>query len=117
MKASRLIWTMAKAGGALALVAGALLPVSAVLAADLAAGKAKAVQCATCHGANGMATLPDAPNLAGQNEIYLVKALNDFKSGERKNEMMSLMVAGLSDADIENLAAYYQSIQVTVKEP
>jgi cytochrome c553 len=94
-----------------------LLPTASVPAADVAAGRAKAVQCATCHGANGIATLPDAPNLAGQNEIYLVKALKDFKSGERKNEMMSLMVANLSDTDIENLAAFYQSIEITVKGP
>lgn len=87
----------------------AWLPLSAAQAADVAAGKAKSVQCAACHGAKGMATLPEAPNLAGQNAIYLVKALNDFKSGARKNEMMSLMAAGLSDADIENLAAFYES--------
>jgi cytochrome c553 len=91
------------------------MPAGPSAAADLAAGRAKAVQCAVCHGANGMATLPDAPNLAGQSEIYLAKALRDFKSGARKNEMMSVMAAGLSDADIENLAAYYQSIEVLVK--
>lgn len=91
------------------------MPARPSVAADLEAGRAKAVQCAVCHGANGIATLPDAPNLAGQNEIYLVKALRDFKSGARKNEMMSMMVAGLSDADIENLAAYYQSIEISVK--
>lgn len=85
-------------------------------AADLSAGRAKSVQCAVCHGPNGIATLPEAPNLAGQSDIYLVKALNDFKSGVRKNEMMTMMVANLSDADIENLAAYYQSIEIVVKE-
>lgn len=85
-------------------------------AADVAAGRAKAAQCAACHGANGMATLAEAPNLAGQNEIYLAKALRDFKTGARKNETMSLMAAALSDADIENMAAYYQSIKITVKE-
>ncbi len=100
--------------GALVLMLGLAAPAGA---ADVAAGRAKAVQCAACHGPNGMATLPDAPNLAGQNEIYLIKAMHDFKSGARKNEMMSLMVAGLSDSDIENLAAFYQSIEITVKEP
>nr|WP_073103423.1 cytochrome c [Pollutimonas bauzanensis] len=101
-----------------ALCLGVSMPLAApAAAADVAAGRAKAVQCATCHGANGMATLPEAPNLAGQNEIYLVKALQDFKSGARKNEMMSLMVSGLSDSDIENLAAFYQSIEITVKQP
>lgn len=90
------------AAGATLLLAG-----SAALAADPAAGKAKAAQCAACHGANGMAVLPDAPNLAGQTEIYLVKALKDYRSGARKHEQMSVMAKGLSDKDIDNLAAYY----------
>jgi cytochrome c553 len=102
-------------GAALVALLAMYMPARPSVAADLEAGRAKAVQCAVCHGANGIATLPDAPNLAGQNEIYLVKALRDFKSGARKNEMMSMMVAGLSDADIENLAAYYQSIEISVK--
>lgn len=57
-----------------------------------------------------MAKQPEAPNLAGQTEEYLVKALNDFRSGERKNEMMSMMAKTLSDADVANLAAYYHSL-------
>jgi len=88
-----------------------------VAAADVSAGRAKSVQCAVCHGPHGMATLPEAPNLAGQSEIYLVKALKDFKSGTRTNEMMNMVVGNLSDADIEDLAAYYQSIEIVVKEP
>lgn len=107
---------VSKLNRVLALMLCTLLPATSVLAADVAAGRAKAVQCAACHGAKGMATLPEAPNLAGQNEIYLAKALHDFKSGERKNEMMSLMAAGLSDTDIDNLAAFYQSIEVIVKD-
>jgi cytochrome c553 len=71
------------------------------------AAPAKANQCFACHGADGISKMPDAPNLAGQNEAYLVKALNDFKSGKRENEMMSLMAKGLSDEDIAQLAAYY----------
>ncbi len=92
-------------------VLGALSLTAPAWSADLAAGRAKAVQCATCHGMNGVATLPGAPNLAGQNAIYLAKALRDFKSGARKDEMMSLMVANLSDADIENLAAFYEGLE------
>lgn len=90
-------------------IAGAalLLTSSAALAADPAASKAKAAQCAACHGANGMAVMPDAPHLAGQNEMYLVKALKDYRSGARKHEQMAVMAKGLSDKDIENLAAYY----------
>jgi cytochrome c553 len=79
-------------------------------AADVAAGRAKAVQCQACHGMDGVAKIPEAPNLAGQNEDYLVKALNDFKSGARKNEMMSMVAKPLSDADIANLAAFYHSL-------
>jgi cytochrome c553 len=86
-------------------------------AADIIAGRAKSVQCATCHGPVGIATLPDAPNLAGQNQIYLMKALRDYKSGDRRNEMMSLMATTLSETDIENLAAFYESIEISVKKP
>lgn len=100
-----------------ALVLGTLGTAASAAAADVSAGRAKSMQCAVCHGPQGIATLPEAPNLAGQNEIYLVKALNDFKSGARTNEMMTMMVANLSEADIENLAAYYQSIEIVVKAP
>ncbi len=93
--------TLVTAAGAWLLLAGS------ALAADPAAGKAKAAQCAACHGANGIAVLPDAPHLAGQNEIYLVKALKDYRSGARKHEQMSVMAKGLSDKDIDNLAAWY----------
>ncbi|SAK43250.1 c-type cytochrome [Caballeronia ptereochthonis] len=64
-------------------LAGALATVShtAFAAGDVKAGRAKAVQCAACHGIDGMSKLPEAPNLAGQTEEYLVKALNDFRSG------------------------------------
>ena len=79
-------------------------------AADPAAGKARSSQCAACHGANGIATLPEAPNLAGQNEAYLVKALKDYRSGARRHEQMSVMAKGLSDKEIESLAAYYNGL-------
>ncbi|NYT50683.1 cytochrome c [Parapusillimonas granuli] len=85
--------------------------------ADIEAGRAKSMQCAVCHGAKGIATAPDAPNLAGQNEMYLVKALKDFKSKARENEVMNLMAAGLSDDDMANLAAYYQSIEIQLVTP
>ncbi|NYT79962.1 cytochrome c [Alcaligenaceae bacterium] len=85
--------------------------------ADIEAGRVKSMQCAVCHGAKGMATTPDAPNLAGQNEMYLVKALKDFKSKARENEVMNLMAAGLSEDDMANLAAYYQSMEIQLKTP
>jgi cytochrome c553 len=83
---------------------------SVSFAADVKAGRAKAVQCQACHGLDGLAKIPEAPNLAGQTEEYLVKALNDFRTGARQNEMMSMMAKPLSDADIANLAAYYHSL-------
>jgi cytochrome c553 len=86
-------------------------------AADTAAGKAKAGQCFACHGADGIAKTPDAPNLAGQNETYLVKALNDYKTGARQHEVMSLMAKNLSDSDIGQISAYYSGIPITVKGP
>jgi cytochrome c553 len=90
----------------------ALLMASAAsfAAGDAKAGRAKASACAACHGIDGMSKLPEAPNLAGQTEEYLVKALNDFRSGARQNDMMSMMAKTLSDADVANLAAYYHSL-------
>ncbi|MFM0049826.1 cytochrome c [Caballeronia grimmiae] len=83
---------------------------ASLAAGDVKAGRTKAAQCQACHGLDGMSKLPEAPNLAGQTEEYLVKALNDFRSGARQNEMMTMMAKGLSDADIANLAAYYHSL-------
>ena len=73
--------------------------------------------CAVCHGVDGLAKIPEAPNLAGQSESYLIEQITAFKSGERKNEMMSVVVQDLSDTDIENLAAYYSGIEISVKAP
>jgi cytochrome c553 len=81
------------------------------------AAKAKAGQCFVCHGADGMAKVPDAPNLAGQNAGYLVKALNDYRSGKRENEVMSMMAKNLSDDDVALVAGYFSGIAVTVKAP
>ncbi|AXE98656.1 cytochrome C554 [Paraburkholderia hospita] len=80
-------------------------------AADVAKGRAKAVQCQACHGMDGIAKIPEAPNLAGQNEDYLIKALKDFKSGARQNDMMSLVAKPLSDGDIADLAAFYHGLR------
>jgi cytochrome c553 len=63
--------------------------------------------CAGCHAADGNSAAAANPKLAGMNPEYLYKQLVEFKSGARKNAVMSGMVAGLSDADMKNLAAYY----------
>jgi len=98
-----------------ALLGGAAI--APALAADLAAAKGRAAQCFVCHGADGLAKVPDAPNLAGQNGAYLVKALKDFRSGKRENEVMSMMAKNLSDNDISLVASYFSNIAVTVKAP
>ena len=89
---------------------GKIIPVSAELAVkggDPTAGKAVAANCAACHGGSGMSVNPAFPNLAGQHANYLVNTLRAFKAGARKNDMMSPMAAGLSDADIRNVVAYF----------
>ncbi len=80
-------------------------------AADIEAGKAKSAICAACHGANGISASPLWPNLAGQKEAYLAKQIRAFKNGERKDPSMAPMVAGLTDEDINNLAAYFASLK------
>jgi len=98
-----------------ALLAGAAS--APALAADPVAAKSRAGQCFVCHGADGLAKVPDAPNLAGQNGAYLVKALKDYRSGKRENEVMSMMAKNLSDEDINLVASYFSGIAVTVKAP
>jgi len=97
----------------LALVAATLS--QTVWAGDADAGKAKSMPCATCHGLNGMSTLNEAPNLAGQPLIYLIEQLRAYRSGKRQNEIMSIMAKPLTNDDIEDLAAWYSSIKVEVK--
>ena len=83
----------------------------AVLAGDPEAGKARAASCSGCHGVNGISANPLWPNLAGQKRAYLVKQLKAFRDGKRSDPMMTPMAKPLTDVDIENLAAYYASLQ------
>ncbi len=101
----------------IALLTVLLLPTLAHADGDPVVGRKKALQCQACHGMDGIAKIPEAANLAGQTNVYLVSALHDYKSGARKNDMMSTIAPTLSDADIDNLAAYYSSIEITVKVP
>jgi cytochrome c553 len=83
-------------------------------ASDIKAGRAKALMCQACHGLDGLSKVPDAPNIAGQTEPYLVAQLQEFKTGARKNDAMTVVASSLSDTDIENLAAYYSAIEINV---
>lgn len=95
----------------LAAISAILMLSMNVQAGDAAAGKAKSANCTGCHGMNGKSSNPDYPNLAGQKNNYLVKAIKDYRDGKRKDPMMGSMVSGLSDADIDDLAAFYSSVK------
>lgn len=78
-------------------------------AGDPAAGKEKSQTCTACHGEDGISVAPQFPILAGQYEDYLVAALRQYRSGKRRNAVMSGFATGLSDQDIADLAAWYAS--------
>ncbi|HDZ39268.1 MAG TPA: cytochrome c [Marinobacter sp.] len=86
-------------------------------AVDPANGKVLARQCQTCHGINGIAQIPIAPNIAGESQIYLELQLKRFRSGQREHEMMTVVAKNLTDSEIEDLAAWYESIKVTATLP
>lgn len=92
---------------AVALVAAS----NVTFAADAAAGKAKAAMCAGCHGPKGISMVPIYPNLAGQKEAYLSVQIKAFRDGVRVSAIMAPMVKNLTDADADNLAAYYAGIK------
>ena len=102
---------------ALVLAAALATASSAVLAGGNASeGEKKSLTCQACHGKDGSTPIdPSYPKLAGQHGDFLVQALKDYKSGKRKNAIMGSQAAGLSSADIENLAAYYASLPGTLK--
>lgn len=87
----------------------ASLPLSLAADGDPAAGKEKSAVCQACHGLDGKSVDPNYPNLAGQHESYLVKAMADYRAGRRTNPIMGPMAINLSDQDIEDLAAWYAS--------
>ena len=95
------------------LLAALALSVSfaAQAAGNAEAGKQRAAQvCVACHGADGnKPSAPDQPVLAGQYPDYIVKALRDYKSGKRKNPIMSGFASGLTVQDMEDVAAWFSS--------
>ena len=73
--------------------------------------------CAVCHGEFGVSILPNAPNLAGQPEIYLAEQMKAYRSGRRANEIMSVIAKPLTDVEIADLSAWFASIRFEVKPP
>ena len=100
----------------IALVAALAVP-AAGQAGDLAAGRKKAAKCKVCHGLDGVAKIPQAPNIGGESKLYLKKQLKAFRSGDRQDLQMSTVAKGLTDEDIDDLATYYSAIEVEHRVP
>lgn len=70
--------------------------------------------CVSCHGANGLSVVLDAPNLAGEVNIYIDTQLKAFRSGKRKHEIMSVIAADLTDAEIRRVADWYSNVKLEI---
>ncbi len=105
------------------ILAAVLIPAAGLLdhqvfAGDLMAGKAKVeTACQVCHGLDGRATVAMAANLSGQQKEYLVAQLKAYRLGKRRHEQMNIIAKMLNDDDIENVAEWYSSIEITIKMP
>ncbi|HKA61901.1 MAG TPA: cytochrome c4 [Methylomirabilota bacterium] len=98
------------------MVAASLLAATAAGAADLEAGRRKAEACAACHGADGNATIPGTPSLAGQPVYFTHWQLIKYRDGRRKDPQMTPLAEKLSDTDMADLAAFYAA-QPTRRRP
>jgi cytochrome c553 len=98
-----------------AFLAVAALCVAFAATAAQADGKAKAMVCTACHGADGNSSNPIWPNLAAQNPAYIVAQLKAFKAGTRQNASMAPMVASLEPGDMVEIAAFFAAQTLKVK--
>ncbi|WP_116301305.1 cytochrome c [Alkalilimnicola ehrlichii] len=99
------IFVMAAAVGLLA----ASFQATASRVGDPVAGREKAAACIACHGEDGNSPNPQFPRLAGQYADYMVQALRDYKSGNRRDPVMNGIAADLSEQDMRDISAYYAS--------
>ena len=81
-----------------------------VTSGNLEKGKVKAKLCEGCHGSDGISVSSIIPNLAGQKKEYMIVSLKAFRSGVRKNGIMSSIVAKISNDDIDDISLYYSSL-------
>ena len=96
-------------------LAASLLLTPAQAAGSAEAGQTRSIVCAACHGVDGNSFNPDWPSLAGQNENYLIKSLQSFKDGSRQNVLMNAQAAGLSEQDMQDLAAWFSAQKLAGK--
>jgi cytochrome c553 len=95
-----------------AAAAFACLAITRPAFAGVEEGRVKAQTCVACHGANGNSTNPAIPSLSGQPKQFIVSALYQFREGKRKNEQMSPFAANLSNADLNDLAAFFSAQKI-----
>ena len=100
---------MRQAAAAICIAALPFLLSAGAAAADAEAGKQKAQTCIACHGPAGNSANPVIPTLAGQPQQFIVTQLFMFREGKRKDAQMSPFAANLSNADLNDLAAYFSS--------
>jgi len=84
---------------------------AAAWAQDAFAGRALAATCTTCHGTDGRSVGGVPPSLAGQNRAVLLQQLMDFKSGKRPGTIMPQHAKGYTDAQLEQIAAYFAAVK------
>jgi YVTN family beta-propeller protein len=94
----------------IALASAGAMAKDAATKGDAAAGRSKAAQCVACHGPMGASTNADWPNLAGQKCAYLVEQLQAFRSGARKDPVMTAIAQQLALKDVSDLAAYFSAL-------
>ena len=73
--------------------------------------------CVSCHGADGISVMLDAPNLAGEVNIYIDTQLKAFRLGKRKHEIMSEIAADLTDEEIRAFADWYAAVGLEITPP
>lgn len=96
---------------ALALLAG--MGTAAAQQGDAETGKQLAYTCSGCHGIpdyNNVYPTYRVPKVAGQNELYIINALNAYRSGDRKHPTMRIQAQSMSEKDIADVAAYFSSL-------
>lgn len=96
-----------KMGAATLAAALVFFPACVAPAADGEAGRQKGQVCTACHGPDGNSANPAVPSLAGQPAQFIATELFQFREGNRKDAQMTPMAANLSNADLNNLAAYF----------
>ena len=73
--------------------------------------------CVSCHGADGIALLPEAPNLAGEVNIYIDTQLKAFRTGKRKHDIMSSIAAEMTDEEIRAVADWFAAVELEITGP